>query len=303
MELDLIIIGAGPAGVTSAIYAKRAGLKFIIIEKMAVGGQARDAGLIENYPGYNAISGLDLAQHFKNQLVNLKVDIIYDDVVEIKKENIFLVNTLSNKYSAKSVIIATGASPKKLNLENESKLLGQGVSYCAYCDGAFFKDEDVAVIGSGNSACEAALYLANIAKNVNLLSNINNLSAEATTVDIIKKTKNIKVHYEANITNIGASKLGVNQIEYTQNNNAKLLNITGLFIYIGHISNSDLLKKNYPSLIDTNGGIKTHNTTTTIPGLFVAGDCASKKIKQIVTAASDGATALINVLGYLKTIK
>ncbi len=302
MELDLIIIGAGPAGVSAAIYAKRAGLNFNIFEAMGTGGQVREAGLIENYPGFDKVNGIDLANEFAKQLKALDIKPINEEVINIKKDKIFEVTTKKNTYFAKSVIIATGASPRKLNLENENKLIGQGVSYCAYCDGAFFNGETIAIVGAGNSACEAALYLSKIGKKIFLISNTDKLYAEKVTQDLISKTKNIEVIYNANIIKLNEANYALGGIRLTLPDKEIDLYCAALFIYIGHTSNASFLKENFSKLLTDKGDIIATNTITAIPGLYVAGDVSNKKIKQIVTATADGAIALINALNYLKTI-
>ena len=190
MKYDIIIIGAGPGGLTAAIYAKRANLSCAIIEKGAPGGQIINSYSVENYPGIGQISGVDLAMQMYNQVVSLEVPFIFEEVKEIKDH--FVVVTNDGEYEASSVIIATGQSPKRLHLENEEKMLGRGISFCAICDGSFYKNKDVIVVGGGNSAIEESLYLSSICKNVYVLVR-NQLRADELIAKELKEKENVKL--------------------------------------------------------------------------------------------------------------
>ena len=300
MTYDSIIIGAGPAGVAAAIYLKRANLNILVIEKKSVGGQVLSAGLVENYPAFEKIDGILLSEKFKEHLLGADVNIIYDSVIDIKKENnLFNITTKNNNYISKTVVVATGSKPKMLNLKGEKELLGSGISYCAYCDGSLYKGLDVAVIGGGIAACEASLYLSNIARKVVMLNNLDNIFCEKITQSKIIKKDNITILNNVSVLEFFKdSNFLLNKLSYKENNKIKYLDIAGAFIYVGHIPetsflNSEILTKN--SYIKTDSNMKTK-----IDGLFACGDCIDKEKRQIITATSDGALAAFSVMDYLK---
>lgn len=300
MTYDSIIIGAGPAGVAAAIYLKRANLNILAIEKKSVGGQVLSAGLVENYPAFEKIDGILLSEKFKEHLLSAGVNIIYDSVIDIKKENnLFNITTKNNNYISKTVVVATGSKPKMLNLKGEKELLGSGISYCAYCDGSLYKGLDVAVIGGGIAACEASLYLSNIARKVVMLNNLENIFCEKITQSKILKKDNITILNNVSVLEFFKdSNFLLNKLSYKENNKIKCLDIAGAFIYVGHIPetsflNSEILTKN--SYIKTDSNMKTK-----IDGLFACGDCIDKEKRQIITATSDGALAAFSVMDYLK---
>ena len=300
MTYDSIIIGAGPAGVAAAIYLKRANLNILVIEKKSVGGQVLSAGLVENYPAFEKIDGILLSEKFKEHLLGADVNIIYDSVIDIKKENnLFNITTKNNNYISKTVVVATGSKPKHLNLKGEKELLGSGISYCAYCDGSLYKGLDVAVIGGGIAACEASLYLSNIARKVVMLNNLDNIFCEKITQSKIIKKDNITILNNVSVLEFFKdSNFLLNKLSYKENNKIKYLDIAGAFIYVGHIPetsflNSEILTKN--SYIKTDSNMKTK-----IDGLFACGDCIDKEKRQIITATSDGALAAFSVMDYLK---
>ena len=300
MILDSIIIGAGPAGVAASIYLKRANLNILVIEKKAVGGQVLSAGLVENYPAFSKIDGVSLGEKFKNHLLENNIEIVYDEVFKLEKDkDLFNVFTKNGKYTAKTVIISTGAKPKHLNLKGEKELLGSGISYCAYCDGSLYKGLDVAVIGGGIAACEASLYLSNIARKVVMLNNLDNIFCEKITQSKIIKKDNITILNNVSVLEFFKdSNFLLNKLSYKENNKIKYLDIAGAFIYVGHIPetsflNSEILTKN--SYIKTDSNMKTK-----IDGLFACGDCIDKEKRQIITATSDGALAAFSVMDYLK---
>ncbi len=300
MTYDSIIIGAGPAGVAAAIYLKRANLNILVIEKKSVGGQVLSAGLVENYPAFEKIDGILLSEKFKEHLLSAGVNIIYDSVIDIKKENnLFNITTKNNNYISKTVVVATGSKPKMLNLKGEKELLGSGISYCAYCDGSLYKGLDVAVIGGGIAACEASLYLSNIARKVVMLNNLENIFCEKITQSKILKKDNITILNNVSVLEFFKdSNFLLNKLSYKENNKIKCLDIAGAFIYVGHIPetsflNSEILTKN--SYIKTDSNMKTK-----IDGLFACGDCIDKEKRQIITATSDGALAAFSAMDYLK---
>lgn len=290
MKTGVIIIGAGPAGLTAGIFACRAGLDVVCIEKLAVGGQAGLSYKIENYPGIEKISGYDLTEKMFNHAVNSGLKVEYGDVESLTQTKTgFMVKTKTKTYTANKVIIASGSLPRKLNAENENKFLGKGVSYCASCDGNFFKGLTVAVVGGGNSAIEYVDYLTNIAKKVYLINRTENFRAGAHEIERIKAYKNLEI-----ITNASVKKLfGQTKLESAElniNGKSKQIKLDGLFVAIGHMP--DLSFANLDLKTDDHGYIITNqNMETNIKNLFACGDIVSKNFRQVITACADGAIA------------
>lgn len=292
---DIIIIGAGPAGMTSAIYAKRAGYNPLVLEKNTYGGQIINSSEVANYPGIKKIDGYTFATKIYEQLKELEIEVKHEEVINIKK-NDKTINVITNKneYECKSVIIATGLTKRKLNIENEEKLIGKGISYCATCDGAFFKENDVAVVGGGNTALEDGIFLSNYCRHVYLINRTENFKAEKSLLDSFKQKNNTEIITSANIKKL----IGKEKLEKIELDNGKILNISGLFIAIGQIPNC-----NFDIIEKENGFIKSNEEcTTNIPGIFVAGDIRNKSVRQIVTSVSDGAVAAINAVKYIEKI-
>lgn len=295
---DIIIIGAGPAGMTAAIYAKQAGKNILIFEKEAYGGQILKANKIKNYPGFEEISGFEFATNIYNQLTKLNIKIKFEEVLDINiKDDFKEVVTKKGNYNAKSIIIATGSKNRKLNLNNEDKFIGKGVSYCTTCDGMFFKDKTVAVYGGGNSAIDGALYLSDICKKVYIIYRRDNFKVENENINKLKNKKNIEFIFNTNIIDlIGETKL--ENIQLKDNNKEYNLAIDGLFIEIGYIPVNDMC--NNIINIDSKGYIVSNeDCKTNIDGIFVSGDIRTKKIRQLTTACSDGTVAALNACKYL----
>ena len=298
---DIIIIGAGPAGLTAAIYARRAAKNVLVLEAKSYGGQIINTLDIENYPAYSHISGFDFATKLYEQAIGLGSEIKFEKVIEIKdNDSEKEVLTNNNIYKAKTIIIATGSENRKLGLENEDDLIGKGISYCATCDGAFYKNKVVAVVGGGNTALEDALYLTDIAKVVYLIHRRDEFRGEDTTVSLLKKKDNIKFIYNSNVTKLNADDKLVS-IEVTNNNgDIKTISVDGLFVAVGRIPENE----NFRKLInlDNNGYvIATENCHTNIDGIYVAGDNRVKEIRQLVTATSDGAIAASEAIKYINS--
>lgn len=298
MIYDIIIIGAGPAGMTAAIYAKQARKNVLVIEKDTYGGQILKANSVKNYPGFNEISGYDFASKLYNQLTNLNIEIKFEEVISIESTSkVKEIITNKSKYTAKSIIICTGGTNRKLNIPNEDKFLGKGISYCTTCDGMFFKDKIVAVYGGGNSAVDGALYLSDICKKVYIIYRGNDFKTEINNIDALKNKNNIEIIFNTNITNI----IGNEQLEsiiLKTNDKEYNLNIDGLFIEIGYIPVSSLCKNIVN--IDSKGYIiSNEDCTTNIDGIFVAGDIRTKDIRQLTTACSDGTIAAINACKFI----
>ena len=289
---DIIIIGAGPSGMSAALYALRANKKVLLLEKECFGGQIINASNIENYPALSNVSGYDFATNLYNQIKSLGVILKYEEVLEVtdKKE----VITTKDTYKGKNIIIATGLKKRKLNLENEDKLLGSGISYCATCDGNFYKNKNVAVVGGGNTALEDSLYLSNIASKVYLIHRRDNFRGEKKLISEVKEKNNIELILNSNITKI-IGEDNLNSIEITDNrNNISKLEIDGLFIAIGNIPDNNRFKNIID--LDENGYIIANaNLKTKTDNIYVAGDTRVKTLRQLVTATSDGAIAVTEI--------
>ena len=299
---DIIIIGAGPAGMTAALYGAQARKKILVLEKEIYGGQILKADTVKNYPGFKEISGYEFANNLYNQLTDLSIEIKFEEVIEISiQDNIKIIKTKKGNYNAKSVIIASGAKNRKLNLNNEDKLIGKGVSYCTTCDGMFFKDKTVAVYGGGNSAIDGALYLSNICKKVYLIYRQKDFKNNNENTNKLKNTSNIECIFDTNIIDlIGDTKL--ESIMLKDSNKEHNLDVDGLFIEIGYIPVSEICK----NIINTDSKgyiISNEDCTTSIEGIFAAGDIRVKDIRQLTTACSDGTIAAINACKYLNKNK
>lgn len=299
---DIIIIGAGPAGMTAAIYARRADKKTLVLEASSYGGQIINALEVENYPAISNISGFDFATNLYEQAKNFGTDFIFEKAIEIKNKKKYKeVITTKNKYKAKAIIIATGANNRKLGIPNESEFLGKGVSYCATCDGAFYQNKVVAVQGGGNTAILDALYLADIAKVVYLIHRREEFRAEESLVKKLKEKENIKYVLDSTVTKLnGVEKL--NCIEITNRNSEKEeIEVDGLFIAIGQVPET----KNFSKLMDVDeaGYFQANeNCHTNVDGIFVAGDTRSKSLRQLVTATCDGAISATEAIKYINNI-
>ena len=298
---DLIIIGAGPSGVSAAIYAKRANLDFIIFEKFAIGGQVINAFEIENYPGFNKIFGSDLAINFMNNLTALNVEVKYEEVVSLEKnEDIFILKTsLDNVYYAKNVILALGSNPRKLNLPNEDQFTGRGISYCAMCDGNFYKDKEILVYGGGNSAISEALFLTNIVKKLTIVSR-SNLRADKSLVEELSSKQNVDILENKLVDSLIIDNNEIKGVKLKDkfNNEITFLNIEGIFVYIGAIPSTSFLTN--LGILNKEGYIEVNNHfETKINNLYAIGDVINKDLRQIVTATNDGAFAIHYLLEKL----
>ena len=294
---DVIIIGGGPAGITAGIYCVRAGLKTLVLEKNAIGGQIASSPLVENYPGTPEISGLELANIFEKQAEDLGVQIEFEEVQSIDYGKTKKVITDYNTYECKAIIVATGAKYRLLGLENEKKFIGNGISFCTSCDGAFYKKEDVAVVGGGNSAAVNALYLAKICHKVYLIVRKDKMRSDMSLIKKIKQTDNIEVLYKSVVTKlIGDDKLC--EIIYQNDEANQSLKIKGLFLSIGLDAQTEIIKDRL--LLNEENYIQSDDCTTSEEGIFVAGDCRSKMLRQLTTATSDGALAATRAINYLE---
>lgn len=301
---DIIIIGAGPAGMTAAIYACQARKKVLLLEKEAFGGQILKADKVKNYPGYEEISGFDYSNKLYSQVKKLNPDIKFEEVISIidNKSNKEVITTKGN-YISKSIIIATGAESRKLGINNEDRLLGKGISYCATCDGMFFKDKIVAITGGGNNAIDEAIYLSNIVEKLYVIYRRKEFRIEATNLNELKEKDNVEFIMDSNIIDIkGEEKLESITILNNTSKEESSLYINGLFIAIGHIPVSSIC--NNLIELDEKGYIISDETCkTNIEGIFVAGDIRIKDIRQLTTACSDGTIAALQACKYLSNQK
>lgn len=289
---DVIIIGMGIGGITAGIYGKRAGLNVLMFEKSAPGGMLQKIDKIQNYPGFSEISGPDLALNLFNQVKKVGVPFKFEEVIDVEiTEEYKKVITKNGTYEAKNVIVATGRTPKYLGLDNEKDYLGRGLSTCASCDGNFYKGDDVAVVGSGNSALQESLYLANIVNKVYLLHRGVNFKGDDALVEKVRNTQNIEIVDGVNIKKINEVE---GKIESVTLDNEKTINVKGVFIYIGYKPDTEMFKK--LDITNINGDIiVSENFETEIDGLYAIGDCAKKDVYQLVTAASDGCIAVSDI--------
>lgn len=296
---DIIIVGAGPAGLTAAMYARRASKKVLVLEAKSYGGQIINTLDIENYPVAPHISGFDFATKLYEQAKELGAEIRFEKAIDIKDNGVSKhIETVNNTYEAKAVILATGSENKKLGIENEDELVGKGISYCATCDGAFYKNKDVAIQGGGNTALEDALYLSDIAKMVYLIHRRNEFRADASIINKVKKKNNVKLIYNSVVTKLNANER-LESIEITDNDgNVSTIEVSGLFIAIGSIPETQNFK-NVINLDDSGYIIAKEDCKTSVAGIYVAGDSRTKEVRQLVTATSDGAIAATAAIEYV----
>jgi thioredoxin reductase (NADPH) len=303
-QYDVIIIGAGIAGCTAAIYTTRQALKTLLMDKVGVGGNLLITHIIENYPGYPSISGVELAEKLKTQLEKLNVPIVFEEVreVNITEDGSFQVKTtLEKTYKAKAIIVATGAEHAKLGIPGESEFLGRGVSYCATCDGPLFKGKDVAVIGGGNTAATYVEYLSNICRKVYWIHRRREFRAEPHLQKIALSKENVeKITPYKPIKFEGTEKLEKIILENMEDGKQMILNVNGVFIAVGQKPNTEFLK-NIPIKLKENGYIEVdERMRTNIKGICAAGDVNGIE-NQYIIAAGQGATAALTIAKYLKT--
>ena len=301
---DVIIIGAGVAGISAAIYAKRSNMNVLIIEKDAPGGQVNKTSVVENYPGFTSIEGPELAYKLFEQLRELNVEY---KALEVKKivnnEEYKTIITNNGEYKTKTVIIATGRNPKKLGKENEDKLYGKGISFCSICDGNLYKEKNIAIIGGGNSAAEEGLYLSNIASHLTIINRSNKLRADESMVSELRKRENIEILYNTEVEkfNIEDNKLSSLTLKNNEDEIESNLDVSGVFIFIGYEPASEFLK-DLDVLDDNNYVIVNNRMETKIPGIYACGDVIKKDVYQIITSESEGAIAATFAKKYVDNI-
>ena len=299
MIYDTIIVGAGPAGLTCGIYLARANKRVLIIEKMSIGGQVSEIPQIENYPGFTLISGSDLSMNMYNQAKSVGVEFAFGEVVEYElTQMIKSVHVGSKKYEARAIVVATGSKPRELNINDEKKFLGRGLSYCATCDGNFFKNKIVAVVGSGDSAVSNSQYLSSIAKKVYVLSKYETLKLKNSQINDIEKLENVEVLDAVRVVGLKGEK-NIEEICIEKDGATDVLNVDGVFVAIGRLADTNNLKGKL-NLDDKGYIIVDDSMQTSQRGVFACGDITAGGVKQIITACSAGAVASNSVLNYLK---
>ena len=303
MVYDIIIVGGGPSGMTAALYARRNGRTVLVIEKNGFGGQIAHAPRVENYPGIPSMSGNDYADKLLSQILDHGAEIEFENVVSIqRKDNCFSVETEEGSiYEGYSVILATGVKHRQLKLEGENELIGNGVSYCAVCDGDFFAGQDVCVVGGGNSALQDALLLSQKCRSVTILQDLSSLTGDSILQEQLLKRDNIKVLTNVKITALNQEDGRLNGVTIIIEEHENKISCDGLFVAIGLVPDnqafSDLTQLNEWGYFDSD---ETCMTKTS--GLFVAGDCRNKSIRQLTTAVGDGAVASLAACKYLNML-
>ena len=301
MIYDIIIIGGGPAGLTAGLYAKRANKSVLIIEKSAYGGQITYSPKVENIPGFLALSGNEFAEKLVEQVLEQGAELEYCEVTKIEDGEIKKVITEDGVFEGKSVIIATGAKHRTLGLQDEEKFIGEGISFCAVCDGAFYRNKTVAVIGGGNSALQEAILLSDLCKKVYVVQNLDKLTGEEKLQNQLTQKQNVEVILsslvqgyigEESLTGIGIT---------SQNGEERTLTVDGVFVAIGLVPQNgnfkNVLNLNAYGYVDAD-----ESCVTATKGIFVAGDCRSKKIRQVATAMADGAVSALAACDYLDSL-
>ncbi|MBE6927963.1 MAG: FAD-dependent oxidoreductase [Ruminococcaceae bacterium] len=296
---DIIIVGAGPAGLTAAIYARRAGKSVLVLERDTFGGQITYSPKLENYPAFQEISGNELAQRMLEQALSLGADIDMDNVVNVIDGDVKLVVGENGTYEAKAVIIAAGAKHRRLGLPNEDQFIGNGISFCAVCDGAFYAGQHVAVIGGGNTALQEVLLLSETCSKVTVVQNLAFLTGEANMIEALKSRTNVEYIYSTVVTGYcGEDALTAIELLNTKTNEASHLEIDGIFLAIGTEPENDAYRA-VAELNDYGYILADERCLTKTNGIFVAGDCRTKAYRQVATAISDGATAALTACRFL----
>ena len=300
---DIIIIGAGPAGLTAAIYAARAEKRVLILEKETFGGQITYSPKVDNYPGLISVSGNEIADKFLEQAMGLGVEIELCEatgVVDNGGEKI--VATTSGEYRAKAVIIATGSKHRHLGVDGEENLIGEGISYCAVCDGAFYKGKNVAVIGGGNTALQDAVLLSEGCSHVTVVQNLSVLTGESSLISALKKRDNVSYIYDTVVEGlVGETSLKAIKLKNTATGERSELSVDGMFVAIGQVPENEPFKNVAP--LDERGYIVANeDCMLKAAGVFAAGDCRTKSIRQVTTATADGASAALAAVRYIDNI-
>lgn len=300
MTYDILIVGAGPAGLTAAIYGRRAGKSVLVIEKETFGGQITHSPKVENYPGFRMLSGMELGDKLVEQAMDLGAELEMDTVTALRTEgDLHIAVGETAEYTARTVIVAAGSHHRTLGLAGEEKLVGHGVSYCAICDGAFHAGEDVAIVGGGNSALQEAVMLSEICRSVTVIQNLAFLTGEGSLISEIAARDNVRVIYSSVLTALaGDEKLTGVTLRATESEEETTLPVTGLFVAIGQVPENEPFSS--ACRLDERGYVEAgEDCLTGTPGVFVAGDCRRKAIRQVTTATADGAVAALAACRYL----
>lgn len=298
---DIVIVGAGPAGLTAAIYALREEKKVVILEKETIGGKITSSSKVENYPGFKSISGMDFANNLYEQVINLGGEINIEEVLSIENGKVKKVITDENTYETKSIIIASGSKYKTLNLDNEEELIGNGISFCTVCDGSFYKNKNVCVVGGANSALNSALYLSKLCNKVYLVVRGPKLKGDKKVIDNVLSLSNVEVLYNTTVNKYILDNDELVGVEVKSNECEKRLDVEGVFLAIGQSPEINYLNT-LVKVDENNYVLASEDCITNIDGIFVAGDVRKKEVRQLTTAVSDGTNAAINAINYLKEV-
>ncbi len=290
-KYDVVIIGGGPAGLTAGIYASRAGARALIIERNAVGGQSNYAAELENYPGLDGISGVELAEKMREQAIKCGAEILSDEVISLDVSAKTVLTAYNGEVAGNNIIIASGTKNRRLGVPDEEKFIGAGISYCAVCDGGFFRKKRVIVAGGGNTAFKDALYLSKLCEKVYLVHRREGFRAEKTLIDRVKACDNIEMVLNCTVTGlVGNDRLTAAEITNKLTGEKSLIEVSGVFVAIGVLPETEITGGKIK--LDDNGYILTDEyMKTNIEGIYAAGDVRSKPLRQIITAAADGAIA------------
>ncbi len=289
MTQDIMVIGGGTAGLTAAIYGARAGKSVTIFESTAIGGQIATSPHVENFPGFQSISGLEFSDKLFDQAMNLGVEFEIGNIVKVEPGEIITLTTEDDEvFTCKSLIVATGVTHRHLGIDAEAKYAGKGVGYCAVCDGAFYRGKDVCVVGGGSTALQSALMLSEICNSVHLIHRRDEFRGEPVLVQRVKDAKNIQLHLTANVADLA----GEGKLASVLLDTGETISAEGLFVCVGQVPSNGFLQ----DIIDLDEGgfvLAGEDCTTRQPNIFVAGDCRTKNVRQLTTAASDGTTAAL----------
>ena len=301
---DIVIIGAGPAGLTAAVYGGRAEKSVLVLEKETFGGQVTHSPKIENYPGTLQMSGNEFAEKLVEQALSLGAEIELDEVTAVETDGkIKKVIGENATYEAKSVIVATGSKHRKLGVADEEKFVGAGISYCAVCDGAFYKNKEVAVIGGGNTALQEAVMLSELCKKVTLVQNLSFFTGEKKLLNQLEKKDNVEFITSSVVCGLdGENTLSAIKIKNTETNEETTLSVDGIFVAIGQVPENEPFRS-VASLDEYGYIVSGEECESGTQGVFVAGDCRTKLVRQIATAVSDGAVAAVNACRYVDSLE
>ena len=299
---DMIIVGGGPGGYTAALYAARAGLDVLLVERLSAGGQMNLTGQIDNYPGFpEGVDGFQLSMNMQQQAERFGAKTKYAEVLHLELEgSVKTVQTNEGSYLAKTVVVSTGANPRQLGVDRENEMIGRGVGYCAHCDGMFYRGKTVAVVGGGNSAVAEAMYLSRIAKEVILIHRRDSLRATQIYLKPLQEASNIRFVWDSEVVELlGEEVLSGVKVKNLKNGEVEVLDVQGLFVSIGRKPATELVKEQLT--LDHSGYIMAgENTRASVPGVYAVGDVRTKELRQIVTAVADGAMAVHMAESYLR---